>query len=124
MSVLYTWPMFKQAISTKFAFYYLLGGNDQAAIALHFYALLKLKQNIWIHLDWLNKGDLPMMLNSEDLYFNFADEINNRSTITLQLWPLKKWSPSFTYQYEQDTRLQDDAILKYNSFYVALKYKL
>ncbi len=124
ISLLYNWPAFKQMISTRIAFYYLMGEHSQSAPALHFYSLLKLKENFWIHLDWLNKGSLPWMLNSGDLYFNFTDKIDNRSSITFQLWPSKRLSPLFTYQYEEDTRLQDNAELIYNSFYFTLKYKL
>jgi len=124
VAVAYKWPIRHQPLTTRFAAYYLEDNNENKAYAFHFFTLWQIRHDLWLHFSWVNKGNLPWVLNYEGLYYNFTDQIKTRAGLTLQLYPLKRFSPLLTYQYEQDTRSQDNATLTYRSFFLTLKYSL
>ncbi len=123
-SVSYRLPIKQESVSVKLAGYYLFDNEHSSCFAWYFYSLVQLNKNYWLHVNCLSKGSLPFALNNEGLYFNFSHEINLRAGVSLQFRPLKRFSPVISYQFEQDERFEDEAVINYHSCYITLKYRL
>ena len=123
-AVSYRLPIKHEPVSIKLAGYYLFDNEHNSCFAWYVYSLVQLQKNYWLHFNCLAKGNLPFALNNEGLYFNFNHEIEVRAGVSLQFRPLKKFSPVITYQFEQDERFEDEAIINYHSCYITLKYRL
>jgi len=123
-SINYIWQINGAPLSSKLSGYYLFDNKGTNTAAWNFYTLVKTSTNCWLHLSYTYKGNLPWAFNADGQYFNTYNTINSRTGITMQLFPLKRFSPMLTYQYEQDQRYSDNKTLIYNSFYFTLKYKL
>ena len=124
LSIGYELPIRHMPIKIKVSGYYLFDNMGNTATAYNFYAFVMASDKYWLHLGYTSKGNLPWAMNSDGQYFNTNNAINYRTSITLQLRPLKKLSPMFTWQYEQDSRSTDYTKTVYNSFYLTLKYNL
>lgn len=120
----YRFLVFGQPLTIRATVFGLTNGASRIATAYHASATLWYKSAFRLYASWLRKGDAPLALHVEGLYFNYFDRIETRATTTFQLFPLRNLSPAITYQYERGTRIVDGAKLLYHSFYVTLKYNL
>lgn len=115
-------PVPGEPVTLRAGAWYLRSDEGASAMAYHASASVRCSKSLRLYLTWLSKGNLPFALRSEGQYFNFNDPIRTRAGISFYLFPLRHLSPIVTYQYEHDTRLQDNATLVYHSVYLSLKY--
>lgn len=89
-----------------------------------FNAFIRASNNVWLHLSYLQKKDLPLALNGDGQYFNAGNPVKSRVGFSMQLHPLKKFTQYLTYQFEEQGKFNSSDSYKYNSFYLTLKYNL
>ena len=122
-SLTYRWPLRHEPITTRVSACYLFDDHHNKAFAWNVYSLAQMSRGCWLYLTVSGKGTLPWALNSEGQYFNFTDRIKVRAGISLQLYPLRHFSPLLSYFYENDERATDGATLIYRSCYLTLRYR-
>jgi hypothetical protein len=123
-SVGYHFQVLDRPVYVRAGGWYLFSDRHANTMAYNAYALVQASNSVWLHLSFLAKGNLPFALASEGLYLNMYHEIKARTGFTVQFFPLKKWSPLLTYQYEKQVRFGDGASLVYHALYLTLKYNL
>lgn len=114
-------PLRKAPLYLRAAAYGLRNNDGYSVGAADFYALVQLKPVLWLHLSALYKSGLPLLTGSEGIYLNYAARISKRFGGTLQCWPLRHFTPSLTYQFEE---LQHSSGLSvYHSVYLTFCYQ-
>jgi hypothetical protein len=97
--------------------------NDQD-IDASFYAFVRTSNLLWLHISYVEKGDLPLALNNDGQYFNAGNPVKSRVGFSVQLHPLKKFTQYLTYQHEEQGKFNTKENYQFNSFYLTLKYIL
>jgi hypothetical protein len=98
--------------------------SNQQDFDVSFNAFIRASNNVWLHLSYLEKKDLPLALNGDGQYFNSGNPVKSRVGFSVQLHPLKKFTQYLTYQFEEQGKFNSSESYKYNSFYLTLKYNL
>ena len=98
--------------------------NMASVFTWNAYILGRITPYFWVHANYTMKGAIPLALHQDGIFLNHYNKIKDRAGISLQLNPLKRFSPIFTYQYELQERTEDGMRLTYNSVYLTLKYRL
>lgn len=106
------------------AAFYLFNNMGENTLAFNAGLTYHLRKNFRIYANWMRKGKLPFSLDTEGQYFNHYHTIRNRASMSIQLFPMRQFSPLFTYQFEQQERFLDKTILNYHSIYLTIKYSL
>jgi hypothetical protein len=122
-AISYTLPFWKDQILLRAAGFY-VWNNQAGNFDFNAYALVKCSGNVWLHLSYLKKEDLPLALNYEGQYFNSGNPVKNRAGVSVQLFPLRKFSTFFTYQYEEQMQVALQQLASFNAFYLTLKFNL
>jgi hypothetical protein len=122
IGISYRLPLRGEPVTLRAAAYGLWAESGAYGMAYHASCVFWWRTRLRIYLSWLRKDVMPLALHSEGMYFNFTDPIRNRTSMSFQLFPLRRFSPGITYQYEKDIRLSDNADLVYHSVYLTLKY--
>lgn len=117
-------PWLNERLVLRAAVFYLFDNDGNSTAAYNATLSCDISSQFRLYATWLNKGALPFALDAEGQYFNHYNPINNRAGLSVQLFPLKQFSPTITYQYEQQERPFDHALLNYHSVYLTLKYRL
>ena len=122
-AITYRLPFRKLPVTARVAAYYLhQNGTNAAAYTAH--ATLLPSPGVAIHLLYTGRGALPVALSNEGQYLNYLAQRQDRVTASVQLFPLKHWSPWLTWQYERNKLLNNAGVAVYQSVYVTLKYQL
>jgi hypothetical protein len=121
-----TWKLSlaQKMLTLRAAAFYLFDFTGEKTTAFHAGLTYYLHKHCWLYATWMAKGGLPFSLDAEGQYFNHYHRIRNRESISVQLFPMRQFSPLFTYQYEQQERFLDKSKLNYHSIYLTLKYSL
>lgn len=117
-------PWLKERLVLRAAAFYLFDNDGNSTMAYNATLTCDINNQCRLYATWLRKGALPFALDAEGQYFNHYNPINNRTGLSVQLFPFKQFSPTITYQYEQQERPFDHVLLNYHSVYLTLKYRL
>lgn len=105
-SVGYLVPTTKQRLSINTTVFFVNSSSIQETV-WSVSSLLKCRDNIWLNLSFMNKGQLPLLHSESGQYFNGINPINYRLGMSLILNPNRKMNFVFTYQNESQKQLSN-----------------
>lgn len=104
ISVGYVVPALKKKLALNSNVYFLNGNNTQEVV-WSISSLFKYNNHVWLNLNYMNKGRLPLLNSETGQYFNGINPINYRIGCSLIMNPNKKMNFVLTYQNEAQKQL-------------------